>query len=242
MKKFSLMLLTGMLLFPLLFSACNDDDGYSLDGFVIDIATVNPLPQANYDLTLDNGQKLWVAATAIPGYRPQKTTRAMVNYTLLSDTIGDYDHYVKVNFLEPILTKPIVEMTAANADSIGNDPLLIDAMWIGDGYLNISFKMRAGGTGKPHMVNLVQDTESTDLNTLEFRQNAFGDNYGNLANGIVCFNLEKLVAENEGADSFNFIVKVNTFDGEKSYELTYKNNGMSSDTSNIPTMTSVVVE
>ncbi|MGL5561604.1 MAG: hypothetical protein ACRDCN_03135, partial [Tannerellaceae bacterium] len=105
MKKFSLMLLTGMLLFPLLFSACNDDDGYSLDKFVIDIATVNPLPQGNYDLTLDDGQRLWVAATGIPGYRPIHTTRAMVNFTLLSDTIGDYDHYVKVNYLEPILTK-----------------------------------------------------------------------------------------------------------------------------------------
>ncbi|MGL5563067.1 MAG: hypothetical protein ACRDCN_10670, partial [Tannerellaceae bacterium] len=155
---------------------------------------------------------------------------------------GDYDHYVKVNYLEPILTKTIVELNAANADSIGNDPLLVDAMWIGDGYLNITFRMRTSGTGKPHMVNLVQDIESTDLNTLEFRQNAFDDNSGYLANGIVCFNLEKLVAQNEGADSFNFIVKVNTFDGEESYELTYKNNGMSSDTSNIPTMTSVVVE
>ena len=83
--------------------SCNDSDGYSLSDFRISIATVIPEGQMAYSLLLDNGDKLWPAASDVV-YRPQTDQRVFVNYTLLSDKKQDYDHFIKVNDIWNILT------------------------------------------------------------------------------------------------------------------------------------------
>jgi len=121
--------------------ACNDNDGYSLGDFRISIATVVPESSQTYSLLLDNGNKLWPAATDVY-YRPQLNQRVFVNYTILSDKIDDYDHYIKVNDIWNVLTKSVIELNAENADSIGNDPVQVNEFWIGDNYLNVSFSFK----------------------------------------------------------------------------------------------------
>ncbi len=215
--KYTLLMLTAMLsLFG--FSACQDDDDYSLDKFAIEIMTVVPDGDTDY-LRRDNGEKLWPFATNCPGYNSSKT-RAQVNYTMLSDSIPGFSHGIKINWIENILTKNISPYRGAENDSIyGTDPVKIIAMNIGDGYLNIRFAANFGNTGVKHLISLIQDQEVNTPYALELRHQAYGDNALYAAEGLVAFDLSSLL--NTGGQTVELTIKVNTFEGEKSYKLAY---------------------
>ena len=206
--------------------ACSDNDGYSLNDFRISIATVVPESNQSYSLILDNGEKLWPAATDVY-YRPHINQRVFVNYTLLSDKKGDFDHYIKINDIWNVLTKPIIELTEQNADSIGNDPVRMNDFWIGDNYLNASFSFNYGGI-KPHAINLVVNTiESDDDESkleLEFRHNSYNSPNNALYHGFASFDLKPFRQDN--MDSIPITIKVKDWDGEKNFELMYKYNDM----------------
>lgn len=216
-RKYTLLMLTAMLsLFG--FSACQDDDDYSLDKFAIEIMTVVP-DGSTYYLRRDNGEKLWPFATNCPGYNFSKT-RAQVNYTMLSDSIPGFSHGIKINWIENILTKNISPYRGAENDSIyGTDPVKIIAMNIGDGYLNIRFAANFGNTGVKHLISLIQDQEVNTPYALELRHQAYGDNALYAAEGLVAFDLSSLL--NTGGQTVELTIKVNTFEGEKSYKLAY---------------------
>lgn len=216
-RKYTLLMLTAMLsLFG--FSACQDDDDYSLDKFAIEIMTVVP-DGSTYYLRRDNGEKLWPFATNCPGYNFSKT-RAQVNYTMLSDSIPGFSHGIKINWIENILTKNISPYLVAENDSVyGTDPVEIIAMNIGDGYLNIRFAANFGNTGVKHLISLIQDQEVNTPYALELRHQAYGDNALYAAEGLVAFDLSSL--PDTGGKTVDLEIKVNTFDGEKSYRLAY---------------------
>lgn len=211
-----LVLVITMSLFGL--NACQDDDDYSLDKFAIEIMTVVPDGDTYY-LRRDNGEKLWPFATNCPGYNSSKT-RAQVNYTMLSDSIPGFSHGIKINWIENILTKNISPYRGAENDSIyGTDPVKIIAMNIGDGYLNIRFAANFGNTGAKHLISLIQDQEVNTPYALELRHQAYGDNALYAAEGLVAFDLSSLL--NTGGQTVELTIKVNTFEGEKSYKLAY---------------------
>lgn len=205
--------------------ACSDD-GYSLGDFRINIATVVPEGHQSYSLLLDNGKKLWPAATDVY-YRPRVNQRVFVNYTLLTDKVDGYDHYIKVNDIWNILTKPVIELTEQNADSIGNDPIKVNDYWIGDNYLNVGFSFNYGNV-KPHAINLVQNTtantEDGGALELELRHNSFNSPYNALFDGFACFNLKPFRQDNK--DSIPVIIKYKDWEGDKSLELMYKYNDL----------------
>jgi len=140
----------GILVFLL---SC-DDNSHSLGEFRINIATVVPEGENAYSLLLDNGTRLWPAATAVI-YHPTYNQRVFLNYTILSGPQDGYDHYIKVNDIWNILTKQIIELNTQNEDSIGNDPVKTNAVWVGGDYLNVSFMFNYGGV-QPHAINLVK--------------------------------------------------------------------------------------
>lgn len=220
--------------------ACSDNDGYSLGDFRINIATVVPEGQQSYFLVLDNGDKLWPAASDVY-YRPRVNQRVFVNYTILSDKQGDYDYYIKVNDIWNVLTKPIIELTEQNADSIGNDPIKVNEFWIGDNYINASFSFNYGGI-KPHAINMVRNTmiDDTDENVLEleFRHNTYNSTNNALFHGFACFDLKPFRQNDK--DSIAIIIKAKDWDSEKTFELMYKYNDMnkSAQIMTIPNITS----
>jgi len=207
------------------FHAC-EDDGFSLDKTVMSVATVNPIDDnyGTYYLTMDNGTTLWPAASDVI-YRPKANQRVVVNFTPLSDKIGEFDHYVKVNYLQEILTKNIEELTTENEKEIGNDPIRILAIWVGDNYLNIRFGYNTGGE-KIHRVSLVKNmiqpaTGENEEIVLEFRHNAYGDpqNYG--VKSYAAFDLKPLQKEDKGV--INLKIVVHDFNNEtKEYEVAYE--------------------
>lgn len=220
--------------------ACNDNDGYSLNDFRISVATVIPESQTSYSLLLDNGDKLWPAASDVL-YRPKVEQRVFVNYTLLSGEMSGYDHYIKVNHIWDILTKPVIKLTIENADSIGNDPIRMNDLWIGNHYLNTEFSFNYSGV-RPHAINLVQNetiaNEDADILVLEFRHNSYKSNSNTLFDGFACFDLKPF--QKEGKDSIKIKVIVKDWDGEKEYELIYKYNELNKENSvtTIPKITS----
>ena len=217
----------------LLFISCNDDEGYSLNDVWRSIATVeNPDDEAHFFFTLDNGKRMWTVATSNPQYKPKDGQRIIADYTILSDgpADGSYQHDVKLISAYKILTKEIFGITPETQDSIGNDPVVIEDIWIGNDYLNVQFVYK--GQNKTHMINLVSDQSKQydDKIHLEFRHNANDDAPTYNMRGIVSFNLRSL--QEEGIESLPLAIHVresSESDDEKVYELDYTFND-SSDT------------
>ena len=117
----------------------------------------------------------------------------------------------------------MIELNAQNADSIGHDPVKTNAVWVGGDYLNVSFMFNYGGI-KPHAINLVQNRlsaeGSTDAIDLEFRHNAYQSEESRLYEGFVCFDLKPL-RDNE-TDSVKLSVKVKNWEGDITYDVTYR--------------------
>ncbi len=220
-----------------LFTACNDDDGYSLDKHWIDIATVeNQSGRSAFFFNLDDGTKMWTVASNFPNYIPKDGQRILADYTILSDKGEDeyYDHDVKLNDVYTILTKGIFEVTPETQDSIGYNKINVKNMWIGSDYLNVEFTYPGGN--KIHYINLVPAEEVYDDGKihLEFRHNANEDNASYALWGMVSFDLRSL--QDEDVESFSIVVHWDSFDTpiEKQKEMEYIFNNEKS--------TSVVIE
>jgi hypothetical protein len=234
MKK-NILIIALILGAALAFLPSCDNSGYPLSNFRVGIATVVPVGQHSYSLLLDNGKSLWVAAADVR-YSPRENQRVFVNYTLLSDRYGEYDHFIKINDIWNILTKQAIELTAQNADSIGHDPIRVNEMWAGGDFLNISFMFNWSGT-RPHLLNLVENSTagntSTDVIELEFRHNAYGSTATRALEGFVCFDLRPF--QIEGQNEVKFAIKVKEPAGERIIDVVYRyNRAVPEATANMP--------
>jgi len=61
-----------------------------------------------------------------------------------------------------------------------------------DGYLTLRFRTMWGNRSQAHFVNLLMSKDAENPYEVEFRHNAFGDVYGEPADGLVAFNLDSL--------------------------------------------------
>lgn len=225
--KFKIFLLS---LFVPFFVGCDldDDDGYIINNYYTDIATVqNPDSLSAFFFRLDNDKLMWTVASNFYNYRPKDGQRIIANYSILFDkrATGLYDYDVKLNNVYTVLTKGIFQITPATQDSIGNDSISISDIWIGSDYLNVEFVYP--GYNKTHYINLVSDNLKayTDGKThLEFRHNANGDTPTYMRKGIVSFNLKSLQTSAVVDKTISLVIHVNVPDqvAEKTYSLTYK--------------------
>ncbi|WP_078063526.1 NigD1/NigD2 family lipoprotein [Bacteroides ihuae] len=218
--KFAIFIL-GLAMLPFLQSCLDDDkDGYSLA-----ISTVKVIEGRNFYFAIDGGEKMLPGDTTnIHNYKLKDGQRAFVYFNLLEDKVSGYDYNAKIEHVENILTKGVIPLTAATADSIGDDRINVTEIWIAGGYLNLEFQIL--GTSSPqklHMVNLVQnemidDSAEEGYINLEFRHNAYNDNPDGLGNGIVSFKIESLVLNAEKG----LKIRVNTInDGVKYYKVDF---------------------
>lgn len=216
----------GVLLSTLTFQSCLDDDGYSLDKWAISVASIKADKSNAPYFKLDNGKTLWPAAGQINMSVLKNEQRVLLNYTLLGDsTTGavGYDYYIRINRLDTILTKTVVENLGAKNDSVyGKDPVRITDMWTGNGHLTVGFETDFGNQ-RQHLVNLVKTDSVKSPYVFEFRQNAFDDPKITRAQGLVCFKLSNLSLPADTATTLT--IRVNTFDGNKEYKVEYDPTG-----------------
>ncbi len=216
-------MMTGVVFATLLFQSCMDDEGYSLGEFQVNLATVETDgSNTSQYFRLDDGTTLWPAAGYYVGQNMEARQRVLLNYTILSDSLSNFSHYIKVNDLDLVLTKPIAEDKFNENDSIyGTDPVEIKEIWVGSSFLNVFFTAYYGGHTK-HFINLVKidrDTAEDGSYHLEFRHNAYDDPQLTIATGPVCFDLNSL-APNAG-EKVKLTVSVRTSEGSKTYTFEY---------------------
>jgi len=225
MKRLSYYLLLLVLVLVPTLQSCDldDDDGYSLGNYTIALGTVK-VDAGNVSFVLDNGEKLWPAATLVPYKNLENGTRIIGNFTLLSDAQNGFDHYVRLNDYSVILTKNIINLTEENKDSIGDDPVRITDMWVGGDYLNVEFDMNIPGALK-HRVNLVKNTTlqypDDGYIHLEYRYNDMNDVTDYVAHSIVSFKLEDMGVGH--TDKKGLKIRINSaVNGEKVITIDYK--------------------
>lgn len=216
MKK----LIIGMLaLVSIVMMSCSDDDGYSLGDYWVGFGILKVESDA-YQIYLDDGSVLKPVAWNIPPWEDDEWTngsRILVNFTILGDETnenGEVVRYlVKVNEAQKVLMKGVLDITEANADSIGNDPIVVQNYWMTDSL--ISFKLKYWGYYQVHYLNLVQDpndpTTEDGVVKLELRHNANDDDESIPYTAYVSFSLNQF--REEGKDSIAFEVTSTDYDG-----------------------------
>lgn len=216
MKKVVYLVIAAMLIG---FTGCNDDDGYSLGDIWIGFG-VMMVDGESYSIVMDNDDILSpVASNYAPGWYNhfENGDRVWVNYTVLDEELNNdgtvKQYYVKVNEIDDILMKGILDITDENADSIGNDPIIVQEYWITDSLLN--FKLKYWGYNKTHYLNLVKQpgnlTEDNQPIELELRHNANDDDESVPYTAFVSFSLNDLRVE--GLDSIQFQFTSTDYDG-----------------------------
>ena len=217
MKKIVFGILVGFLF---VLTGCSDDDGYSLSDMWIGFGIFQADDADNYKIVMDNKDVLIPIASNYPpgwGERLDNGERVLVNYTILDEILDDAgeieSYYVKVNSIEDILMKGVMDITPENEDSIGNDPIVVVDYWMTDSLL--SFKLKYWGYNEIHFLNLVKQpgdilTENQPIE-LELRHNANDDDDAIYYTAYVSFSLNSLRIE--GLDSVRFVVTATDFDG-----------------------------
>jgi mannosyltransferase OCH1-like enzyme len=146
----------------------------------------------------------------------------LVNYTILGNKIenGDTNYIVRINTIDRLLKKSVVNLTRQNADSLGKDPIDAKSFWFGNGFLNVTFAFKQDQ--KIHLIDLAKDTiqPSTGEVALQLLHNAWGDNTFYERSGFVSFDLSSLL---NGKDSVKVIVKSKDYSGvSHEFKGTYK--------------------
>jgi hypothetical protein len=219
-KKIKPGLLFSLIFFvySLFITSCNsNDDYYSLDDIWISMGIIDKTDGGTgYEIFIDNGDTLVPATSFLPNFPIRDNQRVMVNYTIL-DEAGQSNHrfWVKINNLYDVLFKDIVELTSSNNDSIGNDPVQINDIWISKDFLNVEFRYLGGE--KIHFINLSRPegkvSELPQPVKLELRHNAHHDSLKYNLFGIVTFNLKELKIQEQ--DSVNILVKSIDYKGDE---------------------------
>lgn len=213
---------------PVLHS-CNDDNEHSLGEVVRRMATIRVISGNTYYLEIDNGQTLWPSATRIPWYKPVDGQRTIVVYTPLGH-LENYDEAICVNGLFNVLTKQVEELTTEDEDEYGDDPVMIEHMWIGANFLNIQFVFYIP-SHTPHRVSLVLNTttgkplvDEEGYINLEYRYNNFNNVTSYLKRSYVSYNLGEYGPLSETLDGVKGLkVRINSAkNGETTIKLNYK--------------------
>ena len=230
MKKLRTILAAFLLLFiatPVLQSCLDDWDDDEHPSLAI--GTVRIIDGKDYYFALDEGTRMFPGdTTQVNNYTLVEGQRAFIYFNLLDEEVTGYDYNAKINHVENILTKDIYFMPAEKADSIGDDRININNMWITDNYLNIQYQLyHSNSNDKKHMLNLIVNEASDGKNdkegyiTLEFRQNAYGDEPLIPGQGLVSFKLDKIADRIPGKTGLNIRVK-SLHDGEYYKTIDFK--------------------
>ncbi|MFW6246077.1 MAG: hypothetical protein ACOC13_01365 [Tangfeifania sp.] len=240
MKRIIFGILIGLMVVT---TSCLDDEGYSVNDMWVGFGMVEQTSSdpMEYKINMDNGDVLvpiasgysrpwYYMGTNDPDSRLKSGDRILVNYTILDDDLddeGEVERYlVKINGVEKVLLKGILDITGSNQDSIGNDPIIVKDAWMTDSLLN--FELKYWGRYEVHFINLVKQRGELQTGTdqpieLELRHNDNGDVEDIPYAAYVSFNLEALKID--GLDSVQFRVTSTDYDGELfEYEGVYSYN------------------
>lgn len=214
MKKINLIIgLLCMMWVAPMFTSCDDDDDFS---YYTDMATVAE-EDGQWVLNSDNGGKLIPEdASLIKANQAEKDgQRVIAAFNFTDDRNGNR---VKLYDVYRVLTKDAFQMTEADEDSIGNDPIAITRIFASADHINIRFIYEGNVSGIKHFINLVTTEQSTidskGLLYMELRHNNEGDHPRFTQAGWVAFPLKSIPGFTEGKIK-GLRIKTNKGDGNE---------------------------
>ncbi|WP_291529589.1 NigD-like protein [Bacteroides sp. UBA939] len=206
--------------------SCMNDDNSNLRSYLT-IGTLNIIEGREYYFDLDDGDKMYPGDTThVHNYTLIDGQRAFIHFFPLEEDIPGYEYNAQIVEIENILTKPIIPLTTATADSIGNDRINVINLWITNNFLNIEYQFfHSNNEDKKHMLNLVinetPDAPSSepDYINLEFRHNSYGDVQRKLFQGVVSFKLDEIAGQ---LNKKGLKILVNSiYDGKRTYTVEF---------------------
>lgn len=218
------LLLTVTLSSTLALQSCLNDDDYVYNlGNYEGIVTAKTDTDGTFFLQLDDSTTMLPVNIASSPFG-EKEVRALINFDYTEDPAGTYDRAAHIYWMDSILTKPIAADLGEKNDSVyGTDPIDIvrDRFNIAeDGYLSLHFRFITGNRGTKHFINLLPTNNPNNPYEVEFRHNAYGDNYGGQADGMAAFKLDDTLPDTEGK-TVKLTLKWKSYHGEKEIEFDY---------------------
>jgi len=200
---------------------CNlDDDEYAVSNDWVGFGLIQKDSVAeSFTIAMDDGEVLYPIINASSWSELKNNDRVLTNFTII-DNKQNPEHneyyYVKINSLQKILYKGILDITPEIDDSIGNDPILVKDKWIKNNMLN--FELQYHGGNKTHYINLVKQPGTINPDNgpvvLELRHNANDDTEDIRLSAIVTFDLSALKIQGKNSTQFKVIAK--GFNGDDS--------------------------
>jgi hypothetical protein len=211
MEKKFLIAIVSIILLAVSFSCLDDEDSYSLGDVWISLGMVQPNNTASgFTILCDNGDTLVPITSSVNSLVINDYQRVLVNYTIMDEVDNSKKKFwVKFHNIQKVLYKKPIELTSANADSIGNDAVEINDIWMTKNKLNIEFSYKGGE--KTHFINLVYAPDGLKKTPVqfEFRHNNNGDRMLYDLKGLVSFDLSSM--KQPGKDSIAIEVKYTDF-------------------------------
>lgn len=208
-------------------SACSlqDDDGERMANAAAwpdAIVTIKTRTSGETFFQLDDSTTLEPVGWKNP-YR--REIRALVKYDVLSGKSEQFSCKISVSRVDTIRTKNALAVDEPEAAAVrpdGGDPVDIVFDWLTvceDGYLTVHFGAKWGVYNRPHLVNLLANTKTREL---EFIHSAEGDEGGSVwKEGIVAFKISELFSRVE-EDEMILTLKWQSYNGPQTQKLVYK--------------------
>lgn len=208
-------ILSGFLFISLFLTSCMKDD--SPKDYYSTIGVINFTADSTI-ISTDYGSRLLVKNNDIES--TIKNNDRIIAYFTKVDQIPPQgiDDIIELYSIDKVLLKPIIELTSNIVDSIGNDEIYVNALWVGKTFLNLDFSFYGGQA--VHLINLVRQpgTIRTDTVNLEIKHNDKNDLGTTGLKGFVSFDLSSI--ENTITDSVVVVVKAKEY-SNRTYSKTF---------------------
>lgn len=170
----------------------------------------------------DAGERLWVRNPATLGTSLIDKDRITFSFSMIDETLPtNIDYIIDISSVQKVLLKPITIFNSALEDSVGNDPLQINSLWLAKDFLNLDFGYY-GGSAR-HYIHLIRAEGEipTDTVNLEIRHNENDDRGTDGYYAFVSFNLISL--RNNVKDSVKLRIKATEYNSRTFEKIfTYK--------------------
>jgi len=214
--------LFSLLIVVLFFSSCDkQDDNYSIGDFIVSFGIVEKSPESTdgtYLIRLDNGDSFVTVTPSLNIHDIDAGQRVFVNFAPFEDKVNTDNTktiYGKINLIQSILYKDVLQLSEVNSDSIGKDPIIVRESWItGDSILTVGFSYYTSGS--VHKINLADNAEGNGIEKpliLEFRHNANGDKLMYRAAGYASFRLNNFRIA--GQHKVDFYLRYTDYEGKR---------------------------
>lgn len=177
------------------FTSCLDDDQESTPMRYLEMGIVK-MGDADEIRVLTDSELLLELDSYPTGFDYEEDQRVMLQYSVskLNQESADYDYLVDVYSVQEVRLKDVIELNQENRDTIGDDQIYINEVWVSGDFLNVDFYFY--GDGEVHYINVVKDPEEqTDDPSkvyLQIRHDARDDDMVERYRGIMSFKLEPL--------------------------------------------------